>query len=397
MAASNNLRVLLSLVCSLIALFCGVVSAGRGASPPHILLLVADDLGWSDVGFQGSKIQTPNIDKLASEGVVLDNYYVQPVCSPTRSALLTGLYPIHTEVFISLWHCRNATFDTTFNKPLWIAVQFNHFTSEPQRIRLWEDTLTIFTTGNGGWHNHGGFNWPLHGEKTTLWEGGVRGVSFVHGNMLGRTEVKCEGLLHVKDWYPTLVNLAGGTQDQAPTPLDGMNVWNTISLGEPSPRKEILLNIDVRQSADVDLSKISVYGHEGIALRAGDMKLLMYVNNASWYKPPEQNLVGSQTTKKAYPMEKIINWIGSYLQLRAEACIVTLKDSENLLDVVLYNITPDPTEHEDLSEKLPDVVKALKERVQYYMKGVVPSLFRPVDPRAIIKVELEGIWTPWEE
>ncbi|KAL9987473.1 hypothetical protein ACROYT_G001786 [Oculina patagonica] len=223
--------------------------------------------------------------------------------------------------------------------------------------------------------------------------------------MLGRTGVKCEGLLHVTDWYPTLVNLAGGTQDQAPTPIDGMDVWNTISLGEPSPRKKILLNIDVRQSADVDLSKISVY--EGIALRAGDMKLLMYVNIASWYKPPEQNLVGSQTTKTAYPMEKIINWIGSYLQLRAEACIVTLKvefvisepgqDSENLLDVALYNITADPTEHEDVSEKLPDVVKALKERVQYYMKGVVPSLFRPVDPRAIIKAELEGIWTPWEE
>ena len=67
------------------------------AFPPHVLLIVLDDLGWSDVRFHGeSQINTPNMDKFASEGVILDNYYVQPICSPTRGALLTGMYPIHT-------------------------------------------------------------------------------------------------------------------------------------------------------------------------------------------------------------------------------------------------------------------------------------------------------------
>lgn len=65
---------------------------------PHIVLVVIDDLGWSDVGFQGSVIHTPNINSLAAEGVILENYYVQPLCTPTRSTLMTGRYPIHTGI-----------------------------------------------------------------------------------------------------------------------------------------------------------------------------------------------------------------------------------------------------------------------------------------------------------
>jgi len=63
------------------------------AERPNIVLIVADDLGWGDVGFHGSKIETPHLDQLAKSGARLSQFYVQPTCSPTRTALMTGRYP----------------------------------------------------------------------------------------------------------------------------------------------------------------------------------------------------------------------------------------------------------------------------------------------------------------
>ena len=64
------------------------------AERPNIIVIIADDLGSGDVGWRGGEIKTPNLDKLALGGARLDQFYVQPVCSPTRAALLTGRYPM---------------------------------------------------------------------------------------------------------------------------------------------------------------------------------------------------------------------------------------------------------------------------------------------------------------
>jgi arylsulfatase A-like enzyme len=84
-----------------VVLLFGIAAAGghveAGGAPPQrpsIVYFLADDLGWGDVGWHGSEIKTPNLDKLAAAGARLEQFYVQPVCSPTRAALLTGRYPM---------------------------------------------------------------------------------------------------------------------------------------------------------------------------------------------------------------------------------------------------------------------------------------------------------------
>ena len=67
------------------------------AERPNIVVFLSDDMGWGQLGFQGGKrVPTPNIDRLAREGVSLTQFYVHSVCTPTRSALLTGRYPVRT-------------------------------------------------------------------------------------------------------------------------------------------------------------------------------------------------------------------------------------------------------------------------------------------------------------
>jgi arylsulfatase A-like enzyme len=72
---------------------------------PHIVLVLADDMGWNDVSLHGSaQIPTPHIAQLAATGVTLDQYYVQPVCSPTRACLLTGRHVTHTGIYGPIEH-----------------------------------------------------------------------------------------------------------------------------------------------------------------------------------------------------------------------------------------------------------------------------------------------------
>ena len=72
-----------------------------------------------------------------------------------------------------------------------------------------------------------------------------------------------------------------------------------------------------------------------------------------------------------------------------------LQQKRTIIDVALFNITADPDEHFDLSKKLPDVVKSMTARVDFYKKGTVPQINQPNDREALRTAEKNGIWTPW--
>lgn len=82
----------------IVFLLTALVAPARAVGALNLVTIVADDMGWGDVGFHGSKIRTPNLDRLAREGVRLDRFYVNPICSVTRASLLSGQFARRTGV-----------------------------------------------------------------------------------------------------------------------------------------------------------------------------------------------------------------------------------------------------------------------------------------------------------
>ncbi len=97
---------LLTVLVTMVAILAGAENAA--SDRPNVIIFVADDLGWADVGFHGqTQIETPSLDRIAREGVELSRFYTTPICSPTRAALMTGRDPMRLGVaygVIMPWH-----------------------------------------------------------------------------------------------------------------------------------------------------------------------------------------------------------------------------------------------------------------------------------------------------
>ncbi|MDB6056216.1 MAG: atsA 16 [Verrucomicrobiales bacterium] len=428
----------------------------NAALKPNIVFILADDMGSYDVGWRGSKIKTPNLDRLCAQGAKLENFYVQPVCSPTRSSLMTGRYPMrygmqvgvirpwakyglsleertlpqalreagYSTAMCGKWHLgsfekaywpnargfdywyghlmgaldyfthirdgkldwyRNGELNhdegySTFlvgedaakvirnqpkDKPLFLYVPFNAV-HDPLEVPAEyskqysamggsrktyagmvtalddmvgkivaavdesgqrQNTLFIFASDNGGPAPHRiTSNGPLRGGKFTLYEGGVHTCAFATWDGKIKPGSSVNALMHMVDWYPTLLKLGGASLTQK-LPLDGTDMWPSITEGKPSPRTEVLCNASPSTGG----------------IRVGDWKLVI---NGDKRDTDEEAPVTRGKTKPEHPADKL----------------------------ELFNLADDPSEKTNLAESNPKKVKELLKRYNSYAsQAVVPK------------------------
>ena len=441
---------------TILACLCASLASAQTRQPDIVFLLI-DDLGYADCGFNGgTEIKTPNIDRLAQNGTVIENHYVQPVCSPTRSTLLTGRYPTHTGVYTIVppgaswglplaertlakalrsagyhtaitgkWHLgefqkayqpnargfehqyghffgmldyftheRQGRLDwyrnseplkeegytthlitaeackviasTGSQKPLFLYVPFNgvhspfqvpetylkpyaHLKGNRQKLagmlaavdeavgqieaalkeagRL-ENTLIVFSSDNGG--PHPGDNTPLRDFKGSIFEGGIRAAAFATWPGRIPSGQRIREPMHMVDWYPTLIGLAGGSLEQK-LPIDGLDIWPMLTKGAPSPHDAIL--------------SVSTQGPARAAVRMGDWKLLVSGNAAADGGEDDAGKAKKRGLKAASKYESI----------------------------TLYNLAEDPSEATNLAGSQPERVKAMRARLAELLKDAVSS------------------------
>jgi arylsulfatase A-like enzyme len=452
------MNIYLSLFIAILGVFSLIAQPAFAKPPkPDVVFILADDLGYNDVGFAGGKeIKTPNIDKLAAAGTVLTQFYVQPVCTPTRASLMTGRYPIryglqkgvivpwaeyglpldeqllpqglhragYSSDIVGKWHLghfdqaywptsrgfdhhyghllgaidyyahtRDGKLDwyrdgkllqeegyTTHlistealrvikaqpkDKPLFLYAAFNAVHTplqvpskyiepykqlkEPRRtyagmvaaldeavgqiVAAMEETgrrkntLFIFSSDNGGPAPHSMTdNGIFRGGKGTFYEGGVRVCAFVTWDGHVQAGSKVDEPMHMIDWYPTLLKLAGASIKQK-LPLDGRDLWPTITKGAPSPHRELLINTTPN----------------GGAIHVGDWKLII--------NSPQSKAQGQDENSPSMRKEK-----------RNAAGIGALE---------LFNLRDDPAEKHNLAPAHSEKVKQLRARLAVYEKEAV--------------------------
>ncbi|XP_037499290.1 arylsulfatase I isoform X2 [Rhipicephalus sanguineus] len=447
------------------------VSGQTKSRPPHIILVVADDMGWNDISWNNEKMHTPNLQALAQEGVILDQHYVLPTCTPTRAALLTGRYPYklgiqghgirplepyglplgmttlaeelkrrdYTTHAFGKWHLgycdwtltptrrgfdsfrgyylgsqdyfthmtsggrtspeiegydyRNyesvdesarGIYSTTLitqnvldtieekskkNGPVFLYVAFQAVHAPLQvpddyrtkcssytkkrlkicemaaamddsvgliveklkKVEMWNNSLFVFMSDNGGQVLYGGSNWPLRGNKNTLYEGGTRVPAIVAGPVLQSTGYTSSSVMHAVDWFPTLLSATGVKSTWAD--IDGVDHWPIIRDGTgDAPRSGFIYNLDRREKKLVG------------AIRDGDLKLIMRPSKTfgKWYAESEEETESAESV-------------------------------DNSQISVLYNITADPYEKDDLFTKLRSEARRLSNTLRDQAHLMVPS------------------------
>ena len=254
-----------------------------------------------------------------------------------------------------------------------------------KKYQIWNNTLMIFTTDNGGPLKSAN-NFPLRGHKATSWEGGVRGISFVRGlNVPGNTVT--QELMHSTDWYATLSSVAGYdiTYPTQPLPLDGVNQWNILT-GATDANGKLLktsrLNIMHNCPGSTEENDL------GGAYRSGVYKLLMasktmQVNSGMIQTPPPGNRLNVPWVPPAElicppPKGILMNGVVSWL----------------------FHIRDDPKECVNIIESSKEMYEKVYQEFINYKKTAVSDLalmYGTSDPASNPKKRWDKAWGPWSK
>ncbi|GFR27245.1 arylsulfatase B [Trichonephila clavata] len=292
-----------------------------------------------------------------------------------------------------------------------------------EKAKMLDNTIFVFTTDNGGavegTDGAFGSNYPLRGSKYNLWEGGIRAVGFVWSPFLRHRSRIFNELMHISDWLPTLLSAAGGTEiAKTLKHIDGVDLWPSFVHNLPSPREEILLNIDEVEKVEgirwknFKLVKGSYYdgNFDGWYDKNGKLiksllpaepkgLLRLYKKNylkflkrskaarilwRKYAKDPRLVITCPTPGCKTFPIVKC----GKVIPPSKSTC----KPKEA---PCLFDIDDDPCEYYNIAEQYPDVTEQLQSAIDKYRSaskkpGAMPPEFA-ADP------ELHGnVWTPWK-
>ncbi|XP_004522436.1 arylsulfatase J [Ceratitis capitata] len=507
----------------------------QDAAKPHIILILADDMGFDDVSFRGSnEFLTPNIDALAYHGRILERLYAPAICTPSRGALMTGRFPIHTgtqhfvisneepwglhtnytilpEIFqkagystnlVGKWHLGFAKreFTPTYRgfdyhygywggfidyyhrrsqmpvphysmgydfyrnmevecgdygtymtdlltreaeriihannntKPLLLLLSHLavhtgnanapleapaeeiskfHYIKDPNRrkyaamvsrldqsvgqvIRALEKTnmlrnsIVIFQSDNGG-PSVGQFantasNWPLRGQKSTPWEGGVRVAGAIWSPSIRELGSVFHPTMYIGDWLPTLAAAANIPLNSTELRLDGINLWPALTNHSATNQSARTVNREIVHYLD-DIWHVA-------ALQKGDWK---YVNGTtaagrfdnlltyrelydtdprgSDYFAAVRNSKVSAVLRKYAGVELTRDQV---MSLRAEAAIKCGNGVQHgcnpLVEECLYNVAADPCERNNLASQSEynSILRGMRKRVRKHRSTALP-------------------------
>mmetsp|Transcript_50051 Transcript_50051/g.86072 ORF Transcript_50051/g.86072 Transcript_50051/m.86072 type:complete len:603 (+) Transcript_50051:85-1893(+) len=206
-----------------------------------------------------------------------------------------------------------------------LDVSIKNMVNTLKETGMWENTILIVASDNGGCAGHGGSNWPLRGGKNSVWEGGVRVPAFIHSPMIpqsARNQV-FEGYFHTSDWFSTIFSMARLEKWPGVEDLDSVDQWAAISNREiEGERNTILHNIEWNYAAGKTDFRAAV--------TVGELKLVYGETWDETYDPKigEGDGVSYSICAKPFSRGTKTTWV--------------------------FNIQDDPREDTELSEEISD-------------------------------------------